>query len=54
MKCYLQKRQGHKIGHITETLAKILTPEMAKETILQLEAEVREHQQKPFVTLSKF
>ena len=48
------KRQGYKIGHITETLTKILTPEIAKETILSLEAEVREHHQKTFVTLSKF
>ena len=48
------QRQGDKIGHITETLTKILTPEIAKETILSLEAEVREHKQKNFVTLSKF
>ena len=48
------KRQGYKIGHITETLTKILIPEIAKETILSLEAEVREHHQKTFVTLSKF
>ena len=28
------------IGHVPQTLAKILAPEMAKQTILSLEAEV--------------
>ena len=35
-------------------MAEIPTAEMDKETILSLEAEVKEHQQKTFVTLSKF
>ena len=32
--------KGETIGHVPETLAKVLAPEMAKETILSLEAEV--------------
>ena len=32
--------KGETIGHAPETLAKVLSPEMSKETILSLEAEV--------------
>ena len=32
--------KGETIGHVPETLAKIIAPEMTKETILSLEAEV--------------
>ena len=32
--------KGETTGHVPETLAKIFAPEMAKETILSLEAEV--------------
>ena len=32
--------KGETIGHVPETMAKILAPEMAKETIQALEAEV--------------
>ena len=32
--------KGETIGHAPETLAKLLSPEMSKETILSLEAEV--------------
>ena len=32
--------KGERIGHVPETLAKIIAPEMAKEMIMSLEAEV--------------
>ena len=40
LRTVINKRAGDMIGQIPETLAKILAPEMAKETILSLEAEL--------------
>ena len=50
LRTVINKRAGDMIGQIPETLAKILAPEMAKETILSLEAELGSINKKQKIT----